>query len=325
MRVVPAPDRVLTGPRAVLRPGTDADAPLLVAVRGEPSVRQWWNAPDGVEEVAARLRGERDELAFVVEVDGEVVGEVQATEQTDPEYRSAGIDVYLGEAAQGRGIGTEVVALLAAHLLDDRGHHRVTIDPAVANQRAVTAYERVGFRRVGVARAYERAEDGTWHDNLLMDLLADDLVRVPYVPVTLATCGRVRGPFFHGTAAALDVGDELVPGRTSNVASGRVMNSVYFSALLETAVWGAELATALAGSEERGRVYVVEPLGPFEDDPNVTDKRFPGNRTQSYRSRTPLRVVGEVADWPGHPPEVLQRMLDSLARLRAEGRDLIED
>jgi RimJ/RimL family protein N-acetyltransferase len=325
VRVVPVPDRSLYGPRVLLRPGTDADAPLLVALRAEPSVRRWWGRPDAADEIAARLRGERDELVFVVEVDGAVSGEAQATEEDDPDYRSAAIDVYLAAAVQGRGLGTEVVALLAAHLLDDRGHHRVTIDPAVENGRAVTAYERVGFRRVGVARAYERAEDGTWHDNLLLDLLADDLVRVPYVPVTLETCGRVRGPFFHGTAAALEVGDELVPGRTSNFAADRVMNNVYFSAVVETAVWGAELATALAGSAERGRVYVVEPLGPFEDDPNVTDKKFPGNRTQSYRSRSPLRVAGEVVDWPGHRPEVLQGMLDGLARLRAEGRDLIED
>ena len=103
------------------------------------------------------------------------------------------------------------------------------------------------------------------------------------------------------------------------------MNHVYFTAALETPVWGAELATALAGESGRGHVYVVEPLGPFEDDPNVTNKRFPGNPTHSYRSQQPLRVVEEVDDWPGHPPEVLQGMLDSLARLRAEGRDLIED
>lgn len=137
------------------------------------------------------------------------------------------------------------------------------------------------------------------------------------------------GPFFHGTRAVLAVGDEVVPGFTSHFQADRVMNHVYFAALIEPAVWGAELATALAGAlpggDERGHVYVVEPLGPFEDDPNVTDKRFPGDPTQSYRSRHPLRVVGEVTDWQGHPPEVLQAMLDSLARLRAEGRDLIED
>ena len=135
----------------------------------------------------------------------------------------------------------------------------------------------------------------------------------------------VEGPFYHGTKAALEVGDELVPGHGSNFQEGRVSNHVYFTALVDTAAWGAELATALAGSGERGRIYVVEPLGPFEDDPNVTDKRFPGNPTRSYRTRSPLRVVGELAEWEGHSPEVLRGMLASLARLREQGLDVIED
>jgi rifampin ADP-ribosylating transferase len=145
------------------------------------------------------------------------------------------------------------------------------------------------------------------------------------VPVTYEHCDHVRGPFFHGTKSTLGVGDELVPGRGSNFHEGRVMNHVYFAALVDTAVWGAELATALAGSGERGHVYVVEPRGPFEDDPNVTDKRFPGNPTQSYRTRHPLRVVGEVDGWEGHDPEVLKTMLDRLAQLREQGLDVIED
>lgn len=89
--------------------------------------------------------------------------------------------------------------------------------------------------------------------------------------------------------------------------------------------WGAELATGLAGNGERGRIYVVEPTGPFEDDPNVTDKRFPGNPTESYRTRHPLRVVGEVEAWEGHAPDVLKGMLDHLAMLREQGLDVIED
>jgi hypothetical protein len=153
----------------------------------------------------------------------------------------------------------------------------------------------------------------------------------PHVPVSYASCGHVSGPFFHGTKSALEVGDELVAGRGSNFQSGRVSNNVYFTAVLETAVWGAELATALAGIEQpagtagRGHIYVVKPLGPFEDDPNVTNKKFPGNPTESYRTRDPLRVVGEVDDWEGHPPEVLQGMLDRLAQLREQGLDVIED
>jgi hypothetical protein len=145
------------------------------------------------------------------------------------------------------------------------------------------------------------------------------------IPVTYEHCAHVGGPFFHGTRFALRIGDELVSGRDSNFQAGRVSNNVYFTALVDTAVWGAELATALAGDGGRGHVYVVEPLGPFEDDPNVTDKRFPGNPTESYRTRSPLRVVGEVDDWTGHEPEVLTAMLDGLARLRDQGLDLIED
>ncbi len=143
--------------------------------------------------------------------------------------------------------------------------------------------------------------------------------------VTYDHCDHVTGPFFHGTKAVLQEGDELVAGRPSNFQAGRVMNHVYFTGVIETAVWGAELSTALAGIAERGHIYEVEPLGPFEDDPNVTDKKFPGNPTESYRTRSALRVVGEVDDWEGHPPEVLQRMLEGLATLRAEGRDVIED
>ncbi len=146
-----------------------------------------------------------------------------------------------------------------------------------------------------------------------------------YVPVTFESCEHVEGPFYHGTKSVLEAGDDLVPGYGSNFQAGRRSNNIYFSALVETAAWGAELATALAGSEKRGHIYVVEPQGPFEDDPNVTNKRFPGNVTQSYRTRHPLRVVGEVDSWEGHDPEVLKGMLDRLALLREQGLDVIED
>lgn len=124
----------------------------------------------------------------------------------------------------------------------------------------------------------------------------------------------------------LQAGDELVPGRVSSFHAGRVMNHVYFAAAVETAVGGAETAVALAGEPTgRGHVYLVEPVGPFEDDPNVTGKRFPGNPTRSFRSRHPLRVVAELEDWVPHDPDVLAGMLASLAELRAQGRDVIED
>ena len=148
---------------------------------------------------------------------------------------------------------------------------------------------------------------------------------VAYVPVTFDHFDHIEGPFYHGTMSQFEVGEELVPGRDSNFQEGRVSNHVYFSALVDTAAWGAELGPALAGSGERGYIYVVEPTGPFEDDPNVTNKRFLGNPTQSYRTRLPLRVVAELESWEGHAPEVLKGMLDHLAQLREQGLDVIED
>ncbi|NHA68074.1 NAD(+)--rifampin ADP-ribosyltransferase [Phycicoccus flavus] len=143
--------------------------------------------------------------------------------------------------------------------------------------------------------------------------------------VTYDSCDGIGGPFYHGTAALLEPGAELVPGHRSNVETTRVMNHVYFTSLVATAAWGAQLAAALRGREDRGHVYVVEPTGPFEDDPNVTDKRFPGNPTRSFRARTPLRVVSELRDWEAHSPEALATMLDSLSRLREQGLAVIED
>jgi len=146
-----------------------------------------------------------------------------------------------------------------------------------------------------------------------------------WVPVTYDNCADVTGPFFHGTKAVLEPGDELVPGHFSNFFEARPSNHVYFSALLEPAVWGAELAVALTGGDGPGHIYVVEPTGPFEDDPNLTNKKFPGNVTRSYRTKHPMRVVSRVESWEPHPPEVLQQMLDNLARLREQGLDVYED
>ncbi len=129
------------------------------------------------------------------------------------------------------------------------------------------------------------------------------------------------GVYLHGTKADLRVGDLLVPGRESNFEGGRVMNHIYFTATLDAAVWGAELAAG----DGRGRIYLVEPEGAFEDDPNVTDKRFPGNPTHSFRSREPLRVVGELVDWVGHSPEKLTAMRNGLADLEQRGASRIED
>lgn len=129
------------------------------------------------------------------------------------------------------------------------------------------------------------------------------------------------GVFLHGTKADLAAGALLVPGRESNFEQGRVMNYVYFTATLDAAVWGAELAAG----HGPGHIYVVEPTGPYEDDPNVTDKRFPGNPTHSFRSREPLRVIEELVGWVGHSPEKLRAMRDGLESAMRQGRAQIED
>ncbi|WP_084522679.1 NAD(+)--rifampin ADP-ribosyltransferase [Nocardia inohanensis] len=130
-----------------------------------------------------------------------------------------------------------------------------------------------------------------------------------------------QGPFFHGTKAVLNPGDLLDPGYSSNYGPGRKANFVYFTATLDAATWGAELA---AGDAQE-RIYEVEPTGPFEDDPNLTDKRFPGNPTRSYRTRHPLRVSAEVQNWTGHSPEALQHMRNHLAELDRQGVEAIND
>lgn len=126
--------------------------------------------------------------------------------------------------------------------------------------------------------------------------------------------------FYHGTKADLQTGDLLRPGFGSNF-TGRALKHIYFSATLEAATWGAELAAG----KGKSRIYVVEPTGPFEDDPNLTDEKFPGNVTASYRSLAPLRITGEVQNWKGHTPDELKTMKNGLAHLKAEGKDTIKD
>ena len=127
--------------------------------------------------------------------------------------------------------------------------------------------------------------------------------------------------FFHGAKADLRPGDLIGPGFASNYGQRKEAAFVYLTATLDAAVWGAELAVG----EGSGRIYVVEPTGPLEDDPNLTDQKFPGNPTRSYRSREPLRIIGEVIHWRGHAPEQLQAMRDGLAELDRRGVEAIED
>jgi aminoglycoside 6'-N-acetyltransferase len=168
----------LHGPRVVLRPGGPGDAERLHTIRSEPGVRRWWNEPVSIDEIVKDLDGGYGEVVFVIDVGGTVAGAIQYDEEDERDYRHASIDLYLGERHQRQGLGPEAIAVLAAYLIDDRGHHRLTIDPSADNAAAIRAYERVGFRPVGVMRRYERGSDGSWHDGLLMDLLAEELVRV---------------------------------------------------------------------------------------------------------------------------------------------------
>ena len=129
------------------------------------------------------------------------------------------------------------------------------------------------------------------------------------------------GALLHGTKASLAIGDLLVPGRLSNFEPGRVMNHVYVTETLDAATWGAELAVG----EGRGHIYLVEPTGVLEDDPNVTDKKFPGNPTRSYRTREPVRIIGELTGWVGHSSDQVRAMRDALADLKRQGQAVIYD
>ena len=171
---------LLRSARVTLRPLRDGDEPRLRDIRAEPAVARWWSLP-GAEARGADADGDDDAVVLAIEAHGELIGAIQYSEERDPDYRHASIDIYLATRAQGRGLGSDAIRLLAQYLFDERGHHRLTIDPAASNARAIAAYAKVGFRSVGVMRQYERGPDGTWHDGLLMDLLRDEL-RSPEAP-----------------------------------------------------------------------------------------------------------------------------------------------
>ena len=166
----------LDGRRVHLRPAIPGDAERFAQILSEPSVHARWQAADPTAD-AHDLAGADEEVAvWAIEADHEVVGIIQAAEETDSRYRHAGIDIVLKTVAQGRGLGSDAVRTVARWLIDGRGHHRLIIDPAADNAAAIGAYAKVGFRPVGLMRRYEGDLDGTWHDGLLMDLLADELI-----------------------------------------------------------------------------------------------------------------------------------------------------
>jgi aminoglycoside 6'-N-acetyltransferase len=154
----------------ILRPLLPEDAPELRRIHATPEVARWWDLPD------ERFPWDEPEATrLTIVVDGAVAGMIQFSEELEPKYRHAAIDLFVAPALHGRGLGTEAVRRVVRHLFDERGHHRITIDPAAANAAAIRAYEKVGFRRVGVMRSYERDADGDgWHDGLLMELLVGE-------------------------------------------------------------------------------------------------------------------------------------------------------
>jgi aminoglycoside 6'-N-acetyltransferase len=152
----------------VLRPLAEGDEAELIRIHRTPEVARWWELPE-----ENFPWDEPDATRLTIVVDGAVAGLIQFSEEPDPKYRSASVDLFLDPAVHGRGLGTEAVRRVVRHLVDDRGHHRITIDPATANTSAIRAYEKAGFRAVGVMRKYERdADGGGWHDGLLMELVA---------------------------------------------------------------------------------------------------------------------------------------------------------
>lgn len=162
-----------------LRPVTATDVEPLVELFAVPEVAEWWPG-ENLPRLQARLAGGADEgMGLVVELDGRLIGFLQYWEEPDPDYRHATIDIVLHPDWCNRGLGTDAVRTVARHLFEERGHHRITIDPAVVNARAIASYRKVGFKDVGVMRRYERANDGTWRDSLLMDLLAEELASSP--------------------------------------------------------------------------------------------------------------------------------------------------
>jgi aminoglycoside 6'-N-acetyltransferase len=165
----------LRGELVTLRLAVEDDVPALAGIQATPEVYDRWGGdPDLVAEVREDLAGDDDEVLAIVYA-GRVAGAIQWHEETTPDYRHASIDIYLDPSVHGQGLGTDAVRTLARYLTGERGHHRLTIDPAADNAAAIRCYAKVGFRPVGIMRRYERGRDGTWHDGLLMDLLADEL------------------------------------------------------------------------------------------------------------------------------------------------------
>lgn len=167
--------------RVLLRQTAESDLPGLLTILRDPAVARHWSEPNDDFDRAELLSGDAPDgdgrvTTFVIVVGDDVVGWIAGWERLHRDYRHAGIDLFVSPAHQGRGYATDAIRLVCRFLFDQRGHHRITIDPAVDNHRAIRTYQKAGFRRVGVMRRYQRGADGAWHDGLLLDLLPEDLV-----------------------------------------------------------------------------------------------------------------------------------------------------
>ncbi|MFI6443419.1 GNAT family N-acetyltransferase [Kitasatospora sp. NPDC050543] len=169
----------LHGSQVALRPATAHDVPTLATIRATPEVHRWWRGGDDLTAEVAGDIEDPDVRTLAIVYEGRVVGAIQWGAETEPDYRHANIDIYLDPSVHGRGLGTDAVHTLARHLCTEIGHHRVVIDPAADNAAAIRSYTKAGFRPVGIMRNYERGADGRWHDNLLMDLVAEELPEKP--------------------------------------------------------------------------------------------------------------------------------------------------
>jgi aminoglycoside 6'-N-acetyltransferase len=167
-------NELLHGERVMLRPAVLADMTTMVAIRAMPEVRQRWRGEDLSAEFVEDINSPDLQLLAIV-LDGGIVGGIQWSEEAEPDYRHATMDIYLRPEVHGQGIGSDAIRTLAKHVFNARDHHRIIIDPAADNAAAIRCYTKVGFQPVGLMRQYERGLDGEWHDALLMDLLAQDL------------------------------------------------------------------------------------------------------------------------------------------------------
>ncbi len=165
----------LRGTEVTLRPATAADVPELTRIRSTKEVLVRWRGGEDIAAAVADDLAEPGTETFAVEHGGKVIGAIQWSAEDEPDYEHAGIDIYIDPAVHGRGLGSDAVRTLARHLLFERGHHRLVIDPAADNEAAIRCYGKVGFKPVGIMRRYERGLDGEWHDGLLMDLLPEEL------------------------------------------------------------------------------------------------------------------------------------------------------